>query len=556
MTQHPQPPKAFRGRWLTDPATRAAYSEGAGPYRVIPAAVAIPKNRDDLPRLLEHARNEGLALVPRAAGSGMPGGNVGGGVMLDLQQLDRPLAVSERGVATVGAAVTWQSLDEAAATQGLRLPPDPLSGAFCTVGGMVATNAAGARSVCYGSIRRWVRGLELVTTDGECTWLARGAPESPVASAGRIAQFGAVPRWVERFEHDAAGPIRNAADLVRRRFPRTRKNSAGYALDAYLDTGDLLDLVIGSEGTLGVITRVELELDVRPGAVAGLLLGVADLEQLGSLVEHLLPLEPAALELLDRTYLDLAGEQAWLPDDAAAVLLVDFESIDSDAVRDIVEEAVATARSLSSFAEIALDPEEHARLWKLRHTASPALAALPDTQRSLQVIEDGCVPVPVLGDYLAGVRAAAQALDIQVVAFGHAGDGHLHVNALVDTTAPDFEARLATLFDRVTDLVVTLGGTPSGEHGDGRLRAGALERVYGAEIIELFHRVKQAFDPEGTMNPGVIIPEPGARPLDNLKVGANAAAIPEALARGLRDIERTGGWGVSRLELLDGGELP
>ena len=556
MAQHPQPPKAFRGRWLTDPAARAAYSEGAGPYRVVPAAVAIPADRDDLSRLLEHAGDEGLALVPRAAGSGMPGGNVGSGIMLDLQQLDRPLAVSERGVATVGAAVTWQSLDEAAAAQEMRLPPDPSSGAFCTIGGMVATNAAGARSVCYGSIRRWVRGLELVTTNGECTWLARGVPDSPVACAGRTPEFGAVPRWVERFERDAADPIRSAADLVRRRFPRTRKNSAGYALDAYLDTGDLLDLVIGSEGTLGVITRVELELDVRPGAVAGLLLGVADLEQLGSLIEHLLPLEPAALELLDRTYLDLAGEQARLPDDAAAVLLVDFESIDPDAVRGTVEEAVAAARSLSSFAERALDPEEHARLWELRHAASPVLAALPDTKRSLQIIEDGCVPVPVLGDYLAGVRAAAQALDIQVVAFGHAGDGHLHVNALVDTTEPDFEARLATLFDRVTDLVITLGGTPSGEHGDGRLRAGALEQVYGAEIIDLFHRVKQAFDPQGVMNPGVIIPEPGARPLDHLKVGGDAAAIPEALARGLRNIERAGGWGVSRLELLGGGESP
>jgi hypothetical protein len=140
------------------------------------------------------------------------------------------------------------------------------------------------------------------------------------------------------------------------------------------------------------------------------------------------------------------------------------------------------------------------------------------------------------------------------VAFGHAGDGHLHVNALVDTTAPDFETRLAALFDRVTDLVVTLGGTPSGEHGDGRLRAGTLERVYGAEILELFHRVKRAFDPLGVMNPGVIIPEPGAGPLDDLKVGGDAVTIPEALAQELRDIERTGGWGVSRLELPDGGE--
>ncbi len=551
MASDPTKPAGLRGDWTSDRAACSAYSEGAGPYRVVPAAVAIPADREDLVTLVRHAGEQGTALVPRGAGSGMPGGNVGRGVVLDLQRLTRPFFVSERGSATVGAAVGWASLNEAAAAHGLRLPPDPSSGAFCTVGGMAATNAAGARSLRYGSIRPWVRGLELVTADGQCTWFARGAPDRSVACAGHALPEGALPACVQRFERTAAGAIERAADAVRRRFPATRKNSAGYALDAYLESGDLVDLVIGSEGTLGVITRIELELARAPGAVTGLLLGVAKLAQLGVVVERLLEHDPSALELLDSSYLEVAGERAKLPEaDVAAVLLVDFERRDGESARSAARGAAAAAADLCVFSESALTPEEHGRLWELRHAASPALAGLPDTQRSLQIVEDGCVPVAALGDYLLSVRAAAQELDVGIVAFGHAGDGHLHVNALVDVTEPGFEERLQALFERVTERLVALGGTTSGEHGDGRLRAGVLERVYGAEVVELFRHVKSAFDPDGIMNPGVILPDPETPPFGDLKVGPAAAAIPEGVARGLREMERTGGWGTPKLDLL------
>jgi FAD/FMN-containing dehydrogenase len=144
--------------------------------------------------------------------------------------------------------------------------------------------------------------------------------------------------------------------------------------------------------------------------------------------------------------------------------------------------------------------------------------------------------------YLAGVRQAAARNEVEVVAFGHAGDGHLHVNALADTGRPDFEARLAALLDEVTELLVKLGGTPSGEHGDGRLRAPLLDRIFGSRITALFADVKRAFDPEGILNPGVIVPTPGSRAVAGLKVGPGAEPIPAVIETRLREMERAAAW--------------
>jgi FAD/FMN-containing dehydrogenase len=164
------------------------------------------------------------------------------------------------------------------------------------------------------------------------------------------------------------------------------------------------------------------------------------------------------------------------------------------------------------------------------------------------------VPPRSLGAYLTGVRRLASEFGVPVVAFGHAGDGHLHVNALVDTTQPGFEERLASLLAGVPTLVVPLGGTPSGEHGDGRMRTHAVHRLYGPTITQLFARVKRAFDPAGILNPGVIVPTNGEAPLSCLKIGPAAAEIPPAIAEGLHRMERTGGWGTSPLSLVEATE--
>jgi FAD/FMN-containing dehydrogenase len=547
------PPPGFAGRFFSDLPARSAYSEGAGPFRIVPQAVAVPSDRTDLALLVRWAADSGTPLVPRGAGTGIPGNNVGAGVVVDLSSFGRPLRVSLQQIANAGAAVTCAMVNQVAGHFGLRLGPDPSSAAFCTVGGMVATNAAGARSLRAGSMRAWVRGLELVTVDGEAGWLSRRRAERSYRHSAPAGRRELVEHL--QVEDRVAGlepRLQAARTQIEARFPAVRKNAAGYALDAYLESGELVDLLVGSEGTLGIVTRVELQLERVPGASGTLLVVLADLAALGEAVTLLHPCGPAAIELLDRSFLDLApAAGAAMPlEGARAVLLVDIEGRAEAEVRKVLDQAERAVAPAALRTRAGVSQFEREMLWRLRHGASAALAALPPQRRSLQIVEDGCVPVAALGRYLAGVRQAAADAGVPIIAFGHAGDGHLHVNALVDITDPGFERRLERLLESVTALVAGLGGTLSGEHGDGRLRAGILERIYGPEVAALFAAVKHAFDPAGVLNPGVIVPD-GTPPLAALKVGPAAAPIPDEIAHRLRHREGAGAWAVPPLALLD-----
>lgn len=549
----PDPP-LIRGIFRTDERARAAYAEGAGIYRIIPAAVALPADARDLETILGWARSHEVPVVPRGAGSAMGGGNVGSGVALDLTGLGAAMLdiYPDQRVAVTATAVPYGKLTEAAARHGLRLPPDPSSGRWATLGGMVATNAAGARSVRHGSVRRWVSAIELMTADGAHGWIRRSAN-----GAGERPTELALPA-VTRFQEQVVPALEAAVPTIRSRFPRTRKNSAGYALDAFLDSGDLIDLVIGSEGTLGIITAIEWRLDRTPKHRAGVGIALTELDTLADIVLALCRINPSALEFLDRTFLDLVASGSVgqepatprLPGGSAGLLLVEFEHDDPAILRGIVGDAVRTVTPLAADVQTALTDAETSQLWALRHAASPILARLPGNRRSLQVIEDGCVPVSQLSRYVQFVRRAAATRGLEVVLFGHAGDGHLHANLLVDLGRSGWEEAVETLLEEVTAEVIRLGGTPAGEHGAGRLRAGLLGQLYGPEIMTLFRAIKQAFDPDGILNPGVLLPE-GTRPLDQLKVGSRAVALPADIARELRHIEREGGYDRPRLSLAD-----
>ncbi len=512
---------------LTDARIRAAYAEGAGIYRIVPSAVAVPRNVEELQEIVRWAAASRTPLVPRGAGSGMAGGSVGRGVIVDLSQGFGAVAPDWRArTVRVGASVTCAQVNEAARPFGLRLPPDPSSASFATSGGMAATNAAGPRSVRCGSVRSWINAVEVVEADGAARRVARGDRDAA--------------RW-------ALTPA--ARDLVRARFPRTRKSSSGYALDRYAETGDEVDLLVGSEGTLAFVTAVEWRLDPVPPDVAGAVLGFGSLDALGESVAYLVALNPSAVELLDATFLEFAREAgAQLPAGLAGVLLVEFERETGAAARGVVGDAVRGLKSLTSHVETAVDRAGLERLWAVRRLASPALARRGDAQRSLQVIEDGCVPLEQLGAYVRGIRAAAERHGVTVAIFGHAGDGHVHVNALPDTTRPGWKERLGALFEEATDLLVRLHGVPSGEHGAGRLRAGVLERFYGPEVMALFRDVKHAYDPLGILNPGVILPAADWAPLADLKVGPQAAPIPDDIAGRLRDTERNAAWSVPKVD--------
>jgi len=538
------PPPDIRGVYRSDARARACYAEGAGIYRIIPSAVAVPADVADLRQLVCWATEHRAALIPRGAGSAMVGGNVGDGVIVDLTRLkERVLSiVPDSRRATAAAAVTLAELNAAAQSYGLRLPPDPSSGRWATLGGMVATNAAGARSVRYGSVRRWIEALTLLTADGETIMLRRGAKSTRASSSA-----------LDRFTRNALPAIQESASLIRSRFPKTRKNSSGYALDAYLASGDVLDLIIGAEGTLGIVTEIEWQLDPIPRYRAGLRIALRSLDQLSALIEAMSSVEPSALELLDRSFLELLNDETLAAagislNEAEAVLLMELERDDTGALRDAVESAAARAKPLAYSVDPAFSASAALRLWELRHAASPILAGLPVERRSLQVIEDACVPIVAVSEYIKEVRRASARRGLPVVIFGHAGDGHIHVNLLPDVTRLGWERQVVSLLEEVTAIVVRLGGTPSGEHGDGRLRAAALAQVYGPEILRLFRLVKDSFDPLGIFNPGIILPS-GEPAISRLKVGSAAAPVPEDIGRALREIERSGGYAQSRLEL-------
>ncbi|HEX5581674.1 MAG TPA: FAD-binding oxidoreductase, partial [Gemmatimonadaceae bacterium] len=499
----------FRGRWRDDLEARAVYAEGAGIAREIPRAVAIPADADDVVTLARWAAATRTPLVPRGSGSGMGGGAVGAGVMVDLSRLDalgEVDAASRRVVA--GPGVLRGTVEAAARARGLRFPVDPSSGAFCTVGGMAATNAAGPHSLRFGAMRRWVRAVDCVFADGTRAVVRRGAPLP--ANSPTLARLDAL-RTAFRARPDTPG----VAAL-----PGVRKDTSGYAVADWL-AGDMVDLLVGSEGTLAMFVGLELALAPRPQATSSVLAAFPSLEQSVRAATAARVLGASACELLERTFLDVAREGGTplpVPWNTEAVLLVEVEA---DTHARAAEGARLAARAFRGAGAVqvtvALDSRTEARIWDLRHRASPTLTRLYPGIASMQFIEDGAVPPERLPAYVRGVRAALERQGLRGVIFGHAGDAHVHVNPLVDVHAPGWRERVEALLAEVAELTASLGGTLAGEHGDGRLRTPLLERTRGRDATALYAAIKDAADPAGILNPGVKVPLPGQRPLAGIK---------------------------------------
>lgn len=540
-----KPPPDFRGVFRTDAAARAVYAEAAGIQQAVPVAVAVPRDAEDVQALLSWARRAGVPLIPRGSGSSMAGGAIGDGVIVDLSRLS---AIGEpdvqRGSIIVGPGAIRAEVDRRARRHGLRFPVDPSSGAFCTIGGMTATNAAGARSLRFGSTRSWVRALDCVFDDGARAEVRRGNPPPYHVAA------------VARFQGSVAPSLRSSGPAAPRRLA-VCKNSSGYAVDAYVRSGELADLLVGSEGTLALFVGIELDLSELPGATAGVLGAFATLERAAASAVRARELGAAACELLDRTFLDVAatgGRPLSVPAATEAVLLAEVEAADADqAGRAARRLARAFHAEGASAVSLALDVEAETELWDLRHAASPSLARLDPALKSMQFIEDGAVPLDRLAEYLRGVREILARHQIRGVIFGHAADAHIHVNPLIDVARPDWRASVRAILDEVTELVAKLGGTPSGEHGDGRLRTPLLDRVWMDDARDEFRLVKRSFDPTGILNPGVKVPfDGGCAPLDTaVKYDPALPPLPAAARRALDRVERERAYADFRLGLLE-----
>ncbi len=533
----------IRGAFRTDDAARAVYSESAAVLQRFPRAIAVPCDGDDLCTLVRWAAAERVPLIARGSGSSMAGGAVGDGVIVDLSRLTALSPVdSTRRTVWGGAGVLRRQVEHAANAERLRFPVDPSSGTFATIGGMTATNAAGPRTLAYGAMRRWVEAIDCVFADGSRATVRRAAP----LPAG----IPALDRWAL-----VAEACQRAAQALAP--ARVRKESSGYGVHDFAASGDLVDLLVGSEGTLALFAGVELRLTPVPAATASVLASWPSLDLAVAGAALAREGGAAACELLDRTFLDVARSGAPLPvpNEAECVLLIELEGLVEDGAPPVAARAQALAAAFerhgASSVLVGLDGESEEALWALRHAASPILARLDPHLKSMQLVEDGCVPPERLGDYVRGVRAALEGARFRGVIFGHAGDAHVHANALVDVRDDDWQPRARQFFDQVVALTASLGGTLAGEHGDGRLRTPVLDQVWPPEARALFARIKAAFDPAGILNPGVKVPTAGEEgPLSRIKYDPSLSPLPTEARRALERVERERAYDRNRLEML------
>jgi FAD/FMN-containing dehydrogenase len=502
--------------------------------------VVVAASADDVPLVLRWARNRNLAVTARGSGSSMAGGAVGAGVILDLSRLRsiEPVDTASQSVCCEPGALR-DEIDAAARAHGLRFPVDPSSGRFCTIGGMVATNAAGAHSLGFGAMHAWVTALECVLADGSVIVLRRG--DEPPSDSPLVA---------------AALRVLNAARANGEAFRRNvRKDSSGYGVGRWLESGDLLDVIVASEGTLAIVTAVELRLAPVAQATTSLLAAFSDLDSASDGARAAREAGAVVCELLDSTFLELTA-QAFppLPAGTSAVLLAAIEAeSESEARKRALALQLDLGAAGATATTLALVHAAQRELWELRHSASPILAKLDERLRSVQVIEDGAVPPEALAAYVRDLRTALEQAETRGVIFGHAGDAHVHVNPLVDMSRSDWRDSLNGLIERITATVARLGGTVSGEHGDGRLRAPLLARTWPAAAVQTFRELKDAFDPDGLLNPGVILPIAGQSPIEAVKYDPALPPLPAAARVALDQVADRREYAASRLSLLEGG---
>jgi len=466
---NPQPPKALpkaalselrtivgADALLTDPADCWAYGYDNSRRQALPQAVIFVTQADQVPPLVALCNSERLPLIARGRGTGTTGATVPdqGGIVLSFERMSRILRIDpDNRLAIAEPGVTNEALQKAAAAHGFFWPPDPTSAAACTLGGNLAYNAAGPMAVKYGTPRENTLGLSAVTGVGEV--------------------------------------IRTGVS--------TTKGVVGY---------DLTRLIIGSEGTLALITQATLKLTPLAEAKRTLRATYADIHSAATAVAAIMaqPVTPCALEFMDGAAIEMVRDfsDLGLPEGTGAMLMIEV-----DGPAHCIDEAcraVANAASVSGLQDIhtAADATEVAALWKTRKALSPALRHVAPKK----INEDVVVPVSRMGTFIDGLEQLSRQTGIKIVNFGHAGNGNIHVNLLVNPDDPDEMARAERCLDAVFSLVIELEGTLSGEHGVGLEKRDFIHREIDPVTLRLMRDIKRQFDPNGILNPGKSLPLP------------------------------------------------
>jgi FAD/FMN-containing dehydrogenase/Fe-S oxidoreductase len=510
--------REFRGELLLDPASRALYATDASLFQIEPLAVAVPRDEADVCLLVRYAYDRSIPIVPRGAGTGLAGEAVGPGLVLDLSVHFRSILEVGDDWVRVQPGVVLDRLNSELAKTGRRFAPDPASGASCTIGGMIATDASGSRAARHGYTRDHVRGLRVVWDDGTADEVGAAGTDQKEQSRATALRAGLNALLDENAEAIAAARPRTAFD----RCPYRLYDVAG-------PTGvDLLRLLTGSEGTLAVTTEATLRTIPLPGGRATVLFGFPTVE--AALAAGLAAREfgPAACEVLDRRLVSLARTRVpdavtGLPVDAESVLLVEFESDTSASARGLAEALIGRVDGAILVAR-AFTESEAADVWSMRSSALPSLYALGKGPRPLAAVEDIGVPSDELGRFLGKANALLKRFELSASILIHVVTGQVHLRPILDPENPSDAAKIWPLADELYTLVLDLGGTISAQHATGLARTPWVEQQYGP-LVQVFREVKRLFDPHGILNPGKIVGPDPSRPAWPLRFPT--AAHPE-----------------------------
>jgi len=523
--------RAIKGRVLTDRVSRTVFSSGACLYRVEPEMVVQPAGQEDLRTVLRLAAREGVPVTARGGGTSRCGNELSSGIVLDFGRfMNRVLEINpEEGWARVEPGLILDRLNRKLTGTGLFFPIDPSTADVCTLGGMIANNSSGPRAVRYGTTRDHVLSLELVLADGAVV------RTGPGEAAEGLAQEDLARKRLDGLEAGVSQILARYAAALETDRPEVVKNSAGYHLWDLERAGrlDLTPLLVGSEGTLGLISSAKLKLSPQPRESMMGLLHFDDLGLVGRATELIRELRPSMIEIIERRILDLARERIpavrpYLPEGIEAILLVEFQGDQRSALEDSfreLERRLVTSGRLARGLTLARDKARMAELARVRAVSGPILNRAPGPRRPVAVVEDAAVHPRRLSEYIAGLRRIREGFRVDSGIYGHAGDGELHVMVFLDLSREEEVERMLALAEACHDLVLSLKGTISGEHGDGRLRTHWLARQY-PHLSPAFAEVKALFDPGRLLNPGIIVPDGTTHPGRDLKLGPDRAGSP------------------------------
>ncbi len=486
-----------------DWATLKAYSVDASIYKIPPQVVVLPQTEADIDLVVDYAMRVGVSLTPRAAGTNLTGSAIGSGIIVDISRMNRILEVNqEEQWARVQPGLVLAEFNKQLAPMGMMYGPDPSSGEMCKLGGMLANNSSGPRTLRYGSVKDTVRSLRVrLLTEG---WLEAQAVEiGGVTHASLLKQYRTLRTVWMMLQQDQA--------VIRSKRPKVSKNSSGYNvfdLVEGLDCGvfDIPKLFIGSEGTLGVMSEAMVKLVKRPRATVTGLIHFQNLEGMGEAVPHLLELEPNALEVMDGNTLDLIGRSAYgIPQNAAATLLIEFDESEESNRRERLE-TMCGGFPLTGQLTVASDPVQQEQLWKARKALYPTLYRFDPRKKPINFVDDVVVPASRTAELIRYLEEYFGRQSVHVAVFGHVGNGNAHILPLLDLqNQTDFQRMVDAHREIHQTVLDQFNGSICGEHGDGRIRAETVLLMYGEEVYQLFVQVKRAFDPQGLMNPGVKI---------------------------------------------------